>query len=381
VSSSSQHITINGHAAEGFGPVVDAFRANFADRGDSGASCAVYLGGRVVVDVWAGESDRGPWARDTRSVVFSVSKGITTICLLMALEDGLLQLDAPVVDYWPEFAANGKAGTTVRHLLAHRAGLLGPAEHLTAEDLAQWTPVTEVLERQAPLWEPGTTYAYHPLTFGWLAGEVLRRATGKRPGQWLAERIAGPLGLSLTFGTLPTESTFAPQGAQLPSVERAATADLDVDLVNRVLGMNGAFDGVRLFDSSNEAGFLGAEMPAANLVANARDLARLYAATIGSVDGVRLLHPDTVHNASIPVSWGAPFLGPDEGNRWATGFMIDSIRRGMAGPGSFGHDGAGGQLAFANPDSAVSFAYTTIRPGGVPDMRAELLSAALRSCL
>ena len=372
---------MQGTVDTGFGPVADAFQKNFAELGDTGAACAVYLNGKAVVDVWAGESNRGPWTQSTRSVVFSVSKGITTICLLMAAEDGLLSLDAPVTDYWPEFAANGKRNTTVRQLLAHRAGLIAPAERLTAQDVADWFPVTDVLARQAPLWEPGRAYAYHALTFGWLAGEVLRRATGMRPSQWLQERVAEPLGLRVTFGAKRDDETFAAQGEPLPNRDVSNTDDIDPELVNQVIGMNGAFDGVHLFTTANADSFLGCEIPAGNLVTNAHDLARLYAATIGTVDGVRLLHDATLTDAANPVSFGAPFLGPDEGLRWGTGFMIDSSRRGMAGPGSFGHDGAGGQLAFANAEHDVAFGYTTIRPGGIPDDRAERLCDALRACL
>jgi CubicO group peptidase (beta-lactamase class C family) len=367
--------------ATGFGPVADAFFENFTEHGDTGAACSVYLRGEPVVDLWAGDTGRGPWTRDTRSVVFSVSKGVTTICLLMAVEDGLIELDDPVAQYWPEFAENGKAGTTVRQALAHQAGLVAPAEPLTVEDLRSWDPVTEVLARQRPAWEPGTAHAYHPLTVGWLVGEVLNRATGMRPARWLQERIAEPLGLRTTFGIDPTTPDFAPIGEQLPIAADADPAEIDLDLAARALGMNGAVEGLDLFRTANTAAFLDYEIPAGNLVTTARDLARLYAATIGEVDGVRLLQPATIRDARLPMSAGKPFYGPDEGNRWGTGFMIDSPRRGMAGPGSFGHDGAGGQLAFANPELGVAFAYQTIRPGGVPDVRAEALSQALRTCL
>lgn len=372
---------IDGHVAPGFGKIADVFRENFAERGDTGAACAVYLEGELVVDLRGGTTHRGSWSPRTRSVVFSVSKGITAICLLMAVEQGLIRLDSPVTDYWPEFGANGKGATTVRHLLAHRAGLVAPAERLSAEDLRSWTPVTECLARQAPLWEPGTAFAYHALTVGWLAGEVLRRATGQRPSQWLRERIAQPLGLNVSFGADPNESDFAYQGGQLPSTNPVSGDTFDDDFANRVQGMNGAFDGVHVFTSANRSEFLSCEMPAGNLVASARDLARLYAATVSDVDGIRLLQPQTVRDARIPVSVGAPIIGPDKGHRWGTGFMLDSRHRGMAGPGSFGHDGAGGQIAFAHLEHRLSFGYHTIRPGGVPDVRAEFLSNALRSCL
>ena len=374
-------IHADGHVATGFQKIADAFLANFTERGDTGAACTVYVHGDIVVDLWAGDSGRGPWTRDTRSVLFSVSKGVTTVCLLMAAEEGHLVLDAPVADYWPEFAANGKSAVTVRQILAHQAGLIAPETRLTADDLRSWTPVTEALALQAPLWNAGTGHAYHALTFGWLAGEVLRRTTGKRPSEWLQQRIAEPLGLALTFGADVDDPTLAMLGEPLPSQEAVDVGGIDVDLLARVMGMNGAFDGLDLFTTANQPEFLSLEIPAGNLVGTAHDVARLYAATVGEVDGVRLLRADTVRDARRPLSTGTPFFGPDAGHRWGTGFMLDSIRRGMAGPGSFGHDGAAGQLAFAHLEHGVSLAYQTNRPGGEPDDRAEALCDALRACL
>ena len=374
--------TIHGTVQAGFEPIADAFATNFTDRGDTGAACTVYLHGALVVDVHAGDHQLGPWSADTRSILFSVSKGITTVCVLMAVEAGHLALDEPVATYWPEFAQNGKGSLTVRQLLAHRAGLIAPDEALTLEDLSGWFPVTEALARQQPLWEPGTAHSYHALTFGWLAGEVLRRATGLRPADWLHQHINEPLGLGLTFGTDPaTDPHFAFQEAILPSTQEPTLEAPDTQMQARVMGMNGAMDGMNLFATANTSALLGYESPAANIVGTSHDIARLYAATIGEIDGIRLLQPDTIQDARLPQSIGAPFFGPDAGHRWGTGFMLDSPVRSMAGPGSFGHDGAGGQLGFAHPESGVALAYATIRPGGDPDDRAEALCRALRTVL
>ncbi|BDZ48859.1 esterase [Frondihabitans sucicola] len=377
-------VVLSGHAQHGYGAVADVFRENFSVRGDTGAACSIYVDGQHVVELWGGDTGRGTWTSETRSVLFSVSKGITTICLLMAVEEGALALDSLVTDYWPEYGSGGKAATTVRDVLAHRAGLIAPAERVTLSGLQAWTPVVDLLARQVPMWEPGTAFAYHAITFGYLAGEILRRATGKRPAQWLQDRIASPLHLRAGFGADPTDADFAFQGEQLATAADTTgpgPSEADVLLLDRVLGMNGAYDGLRLFDSANRPDFLAAEIPAADFVSSAGALARIYAATVGEVDGVRLLQPETLRDAIRPVSFGAPLVGPDEGLRWGTGFMIDNRARRMAGEGSFGHDGAGGHLGFARLEGRVSFAYQTIRPGGVPDERAELLSAALRACL
>ncbi|GAB3681932.1 serine hydrolase domain-containing protein [Saccharopolyspora sp. ID03-671] len=372
---------IEGYVSPGFEPVADAFAENFTVRGDRGAACAVMIDGELVVDIHGGAATAGkPWNTATRSVVFSVSKGVTTICLLMAAERGLVDLDEPVATYWPEFGARGKDMVTVRELLAHRTGLIAPEHDHTADDVEKWFPVVDGLAAQDPMWTPGTTFAYHPLTFGWLAGEVLRRATGKRPAEWLAQEITGPLGLRTTFGTAPNDPDLAPilppttAGYGIPgSVE-------ELGLQERSMGMGGAFSGDPFLAFNTET-CLRAEIPAANLVTSARDLATLYSATVSDVDGVRLTGSEIIARAREPISSGAPFFGPDQGNVWATGFMVHSRRRGMAGPGSFGHDGAGGQLAFAHPDLRLGFGYQTVQAGGDDDLRSEILSTALRACL
>ncbi|MBE4741920.1 MULTISPECIES: serine hydrolase domain-containing protein [Streptomyces] len=376
---------VNGHVSRGFEPVADAFADNFRHRGDTAASCVVYAQGAPVVDIWAGQTARGAWTPDARTVVFSVSKGVTTVCVLMAAERGLIDLDAPVAKYWPEFAENGKDATTVRHLLAHRAGLVAPEAELTWEDLRAWHPVADALARQAPAWPPGTAYAYHALTFGWLAGEVLRRATGLRPGQWLREHVAEPLGLTMTFGADPASADLHPLADPLPSTDPEAVAmmaeALAAPMIERSIGLGGLIDVARIAQVANTQAWLSAEIPAGNLVTDARGLARLYAATVGEVDGVRLLGPDIVRDALVVRSEGRPFVGPDVSSGWGTGFMTSSAHRPMIGPGSFGHDGLGGCLGFAHPEYEVAFAYQTAQPGGLPDDRADALSRALRACL
>ena len=376
---------IEGAVAEGFGPVADAFLQNVEHRGDTGAACAVYAGGSLVVDLWAGRTATRAWSPDVRSCVFSVTKGVTTILVLMAAERGLVELDQAVADHWPEYAVNGKERTTVRHLLAHRAGLVCPDVDLTVADLQEWTPVVDALAAQAPAWEPGTDYAYHALTFGWLAGEVLRRATGCLPSEWLRAHVTEPLGLAMTYGTVPDDPAFCPMLEPLPTTDLESAARmasfLDVPLVARSLSLGGVIEPSDLFGSFNQPGILSSEIPGGGLITNARSLARLYASTVGDVDGVRLLRPETVRDARDVRSEGTPFVGPDEGHRWGTGFMLSSVRRPMAGEGSFGHDGAGGHLAFGHLEAEIGFGYQTSRPGGFPDERAGALCAALRTFL
>ena len=376
-------VVIDGSVSPGFDPVLAAFADNVALRGDTSASCAVYFDGQRVVDLWTGAATG--YTPDSRTCVFSVSKGITTLCLLMAVDDGLLELDAPVVRYWPEYAAGGKEHTTVRQLLAHRAGLPWPERDLSIRQLEQWDPVPAALASQSPAWEPGAAYAYHPLTFGWLAGEVLRRATGKRPSQWLQERIAGPLALNVGFGRPSQDPTYRAMADPLPVTDLMAAAALEQlarhpDLV-QAMSLGGVLDPGDLFNTGNRDDVMSCEMPAANLVSSARSLAQLYAAASGELDGIQLVSPATVRDAMRVQSEGQPFVGIDEGNRWGAGFMITSRRRPMTGEGSFGHDGDGCHLAFGNLDQRLGFGYVTTRPGGIPDERANSLCAALRSCL
>ncbi|MFE4079127.1 serine hydrolase domain-containing protein [Paenarthrobacter sp. YIM B13468] len=373
-------LNITGDVAAEFGPVAEAFKTNFDKHGDVGAACAVVIDGKTVVDLFAGNARPDtPWSRDTRSVVFSVSKGITAICLIMASERGYFDLELPVARYWPEFGNYGKDKITVRQLLAHRAGLVYPDVHLSPADIRTWTPTVDALAGQAPQWAPNETFAYHPLTMGFLAGEVLRRTTGKKPSEWLATYIAEPLGLSITFGADGNSPDFAP--ILPPGTEEITPYPPELQVVaEKAMTMSGAYD-TDFFNGANGKTFLGSESPGANLVASARDLARLYAATVSYIDGTRLLNDASILEALQPLSEGRPFYWTDEGNIWGTGFMLHSRRRGMAGPGSFGHDGAGGQLAFASRQHRLGFAYQTVQAGNQNDPRAELLSQALLKCL
>src|SRR3954453_16721685 len=194
---------IEGEIAPGFEAVREAFENNFKEHGDVGAAVSVYVKGAKVVDLWggvAGPKAARPWDEGTTALVFSTTKGIPAILAHLLAQRGVIDLDAPVVQYWPEFAAEGKEGTTVRMLLAHRAGLPTLDGRTPPDEAYVWATVTERLARQRPAWEPGTRHGYHAVTYGWLVGEVIRRATGKPIGQVLAEEISGPLGLDTWIG-------------------------------------------------------------------------------------------------------------------------------------------------------------------------------------
>jgi CubicO group peptidase (beta-lactamase class C family) len=387
-------VKIQGDAAEGYDAVADAFAANFADRAELGAAVTVFVGGQMVVDLWGGIADQRtgrPWHRDTPAVVFSVTKGVLAMCAYRLVGQGRLDLDAPVGRYWPEFAAGGKAGITVRMLLSHQAGLVALDAVLSRSDVLTWDPVIRAIETQAPQWRPGTGHSYHTMTYGWLIGEVIRRITGQSPGHYLRAELCERLGISFWIG--------APQSV----IERAARLEppaFDVDphlahvieewlagepMAERAATMGGAF-GFPLADgdvSFNDPDIQSAEIPGANGMGTAESLARLYAACVSEIDGERIMTATDVDDALIPQSSGRQVFGPpDRGERWGTGFALDSPpAQSLLGPRSFGHGGAGGQLAFADDGYAVGFGYVNNRMGGFGDDRAQRLVAALRACL
>ncbi len=394
-------VSVDGHVAPGFEGVRQAFEDNFRVRGDVGASVAVHVDGELVVDLWGGVADPATgraWERDTTTLVYSATKGATAILLHALAEAGVVDLDAPVADYWPEFAAGGKAAVPVRMLLTHQSGLPVPTPGLTREDLFAGSPVAAALAAQEPLWEPGTAHGYHALTFGWLLGELVQRATGRSLGAEFAERIAGPLKLDLWIG-LPADADVdtapllngIPDPAALDAIEDPQVKAMVLQIVSammdptslfaRVLSTNGALPTPDA-GTWNDPRALQMEQPAANGVTNARALSRLYAATVGEVDGVRLLSPATVEAARAEQVFGADrvLMSP---SRFGSGFMLHHAGMPLLGESSFGHQGAGGALGFADVEHRVGFGYAQNQLGAslMGEPRTAALIDALRVSL
>jgi CubicO group peptidase (beta-lactamase class C family) len=384
---------VDGEVADGFGPVADAFRANFADADEVGAAVAVYAGGDLVVDLWGGTADPAvgsPWQRDTVSLIASCSKGIVTLCVYTLVQDGLLDLDAPVARYWPEFAQNGKQDITVRTTLSHRAGLPTVEAELGFEQMLAWTPVIDALAAQAPMWEPGTGFFYHALTFGWLGGEIIRRISGQLPGDFLRSRLTGPLGLDTWIG-LPADQLgrLAPVIDATPSTDPAVLADEAeyarteaAAIGERSITLDGALmpPGGRWSTAFNRPALAQAQIPGANGISTARGLAGLYSAAVYGPD--RFLRAESVTDALVVRSAGAPLFGGPAGDRWGTGFVVSTPgASAMLGPRSFGHGGAGGKAAFGDDSHGIGFAYLNNWMGTVPDDRADRLIRALAACL
>jgi CubicO group peptidase (beta-lactamase class C family) len=360
---------IGGSVEPGFEGVRDAFVRNFEEHGDIGAGVAVHVEGRKVVDLWGGvrDTDSGaPYDEDTLQLVFSTTKGATAICANILAQRGLLDIDAPVAQYWPEFAAAGKEQLPVRYLLCHKAGLVTVDKSLSADEVLAWEPIIDALAVQEPLWEPGTAHGYHAITYGYLVGEVVRRISGKSLGTFFADEVAGPLGLDFWIG-LPEEHEHrvAPLiGGIVPSgdaadVDPALKAMMEQfmgpdSLLGRALSLNGAFAEPGIFNSRKVHA---AEVPAANGITNAASLSRMYAGVVGPVDGAGpLLTP-----AQIDAARECQTEGADKclffDTTFGLGFFTSSPFAPYGVEGNFGHAGAGGSVGFADPTNQVGFGY------------------------
>ena len=399
---------IHGTCADGFEPVRDAFERNFSDHGEVGAAVAVTLDGTAVVDLWAGWADREgtrPWTRDTLVNVYSTTKGMAALCAHVLADRGMLDLDAPVTEYWPEFGKAGKSELPVRYLLTHQAGLPVVDEELPPGAALDWERMVEALERQEPVWEPGTKQGYHAVTFGWLVGEVVRRAAGAdRFSDVLEETVVHPLDLDMFVGTPASEHHRVADlvrdqpGAQASAAEqprdespeaaamRARMAAMlnPESLAVRSLGLAS----VPFAAHNNSPEWRSAQLPAANGHSTAWSLARMYGALArgGDVDGVRLLGPEAVRRAAVEQVCGPDAVLVIETRR-SLGFMLPVPGQpDHRGPQSFGHGGAGGSLGYADPERGIGFGYVMNKMWALtsfmtPDPRAQSLVRAVHASL
>ena len=383
---------VAGHVADGWQPVADALGASIAAGDDVGASVAVYHRGRCVVDVAGGAFDEGgerPYDADTLQLVFSTTKGITAIAVAMCVQRGLLDYDAPVATYWPEFAAEGKGDATVAQLLSHQCGLIS-IDGLTFEEALDLGVVTARLAAAAPEWPIGSGHGYHAVTFGWLAGELVRRVDGRTLGRFVADEIADPLGVELWIGLPESEEHRVSPiigGFGVPdddSLDEETKALMQQVLGpdtrgGRALTLSGALS---IEGAFNRRDVHAAEIPAANAITTAGALAKVYAATLAPVDGVQLLDDATRELARTRVTPdGEPDLCLVMPTTFSMGFMTHGLFTPYAGPGSYGHPGAGGSVAFAQPERELTFAYAMnkMAPNLAGDVRAQRLIDAVVS--
>jgi CubicO group peptidase (beta-lactamase class C family) len=359
-------IKIEGTCDPKFNRVKDAFVENFEKRNEVGAAAAVMLDGKSVVDIWAGHADKAktrPWTRDTLVNVYSTTKGVTAICAHRLVDKGLLDIDAPVAKYWPEFAQAGKDKLPVRFLLSHRAGLPAVSKVLDDDALFNWNTMTTALAAQEPWWEPGTAHGYHAVTFGYLVGEVIRRISGKTPGAYLRDELAGPLDLDFQIGLAAKhDARTADMLAAPPPAPGEPNMFAEMMKNPESVGAKAFMNPPVMMRPGlvNTRAWREAEIPAANGHGTARSLARLYGALArgGELDGVRVMSKEEVAKCSIEQS-----NGPDAvltiNTRFSQGFMMSQPGAGLGpNPKSFGHPGAGGSLGYADPEAKIGFGYT-----------------------
>ncbi len=386
----TKYAHVRGFVQPGFGAVAEAFERNFTDHHELGAGFSLYADGEAVVDIWGGIADRAsgqPWDDSTLQLVFSCTKGATAICIAQLVERGALSYDDLVEQHWPTLTAAQGTRLTVGQLLSHQAGLIAFDRQLTFEDVCAVAPVVEALEVQTPIWTPGTDHGYHALTYGWLAGELLRRIDGRTIGTFFADEVAEPLGLEFWIGLPEAEESRVATLQLAPAPTDPAEIAMTKQSMAR--GTNGyravSLDGtIRMtpVNHFNTRELHATEMAAANGITNARSLARMYAATFGEIDGFRLFGDDTLAQVRAERASG-PDLTLIKPTRFGAGFWLHNVSTPMLQDGSFGHPGAGGSLGYANPELGIGYGYVMNQMGGglTGDPRTIGLNNAVRAAL
>jgi len=389
---------IHGEVEPQFAAVADAFRTNWEQSHELGAAVCVYLDGRPVVDLWGGVADAATgraWGERTPVLSFSVGKGITALVVHLLAERGILDLDAPIERYWPEFAGAGKEGMPLMWALTHQTAVAYLDAPLTLAEVCEGSAVLRAIEAQTPNWIPGTAYAYHAVTHGFVLGEIVRRATGRPFAEVFQQEIAEPLGLDMWFGVpdsvLPEVAVLdvGPLSWSDPEAIRAVDAAIEADdRAWRALTLNGAIrlpQGSRRELDYNDEIVLRAELPASGLVTTAHSLARIYSSTVAETDGFRLLDDERIRRAirlTISGDHLFSFGQPAAEERWGEGLRLPPVAAGeLLGATSFGHSGAGGAIGFGDVDARVGFGYVANRMSIGADERAHRLVTALADAL
>jgi CubicO group peptidase (beta-lactamase class C family) len=387
---------VDGWLRGGYEDVARVFRRQLR-RTTGGAAVAVWHRGELVLDLWGGERSAGePWQRDTVAMCFSTTKGVVSTAVHLLADRGLIDYDAPVASYWPRFAQHGKERVTVRHVLTHSAGLHRMRTLVdSAHRMLDWEYMVAALERAEPAYEPGTRHGYHALTYGWLAGELIRRVSGRPVAQFIADELAGPLALDGLYVGCPPEhrgrvAPLAPIAGGIGrriGLQPGAVMGGPVGRIPRLLGL--PVSPRRFVNALLPRGIedvlwgpevMDAAVPAANGFFTARSLAAMYAmlAGGGQAGGVRLLSQATVQKIAQVQSRG-PDLVLVLPMGWRLGYHSAFTTRGTV-PGAFGHFGFGGSGGWADPRHDLALAMVCNRGGGTPigDMRlAELGTASM----
>ena len=372
---------VQGDVAPGFENVVEEFRRGIQNPSNSGAALSIWHQGLEVVSIWCGMADtrtRRPWASDTLNVLFSGSKGLSTLVLALLEEAGRLDLNQPIADVWPEFAAHGKGTVSTGDVLAHRAGVSAPMEDLPLDTVLDSRGMAERIAGQKPLWEPGTGHAYHAITWGMIAEEIVRRVTGRELYALFAEEIAAPLKADVTLKAEPEDparvsyltTSDAWAAMSLPQTPAGTWAE-------RALTLGGAFPLplVRGDEGLNDPRVQKAGMAGVGGLGTASGLGRIWSSTVAPTLGTRILKNETVQALRQPRSEG-PWVF-DLGlptHRWGIGVQLSSEVTPWLSKDSFGHDGAGGMCGMADPNYQVGLGYVRNRMDSV-DAVAPIINA------
>lgn len=369
----SEETEVHGVCAPGFERVRRVFENNFARGLEVGAAVTVFAGDERVVELWGGWADHRserPWRRDTPCFAFSCTKAVTAAAALRVAERGGHDLTAPAASWWPGYDAHGKGKTTGEHLLSHQAGLPAFDTPVSAEEAADPAAMADLLAAQAPVWEPGTAHGYHAFTYGWLAGEVVRRLDGRTVGEYAADEIAGPLGLDLWVGAPegvaeraarltrraggpPSRAADIADGPSDDPIARMARAARDPESLYSRSFRNP--DTASLRGGFNDRGVMAAGWPAAGLTTTATGLAGFYRDLLAG----RIVSPDTLRAAVAPRAEGEDSV-LHLTSSFGLGFMRPSLVFAVpraAQAGAFGHTGSGGSIGLADLDHGISLGY------------------------
>lgn len=363
-------VPVGGHCAPEFDGVREEFERNFTTRGELGAAVAAWVDGQLVVNLWGGWRDaagRRPWRENTLASVFSGSKGLTSTCIHLLAERGVIDLHSPVAAYWPEFAQAGKANITLAMVLAHRSGVIGPRQRMTPEEVLDWDRVCSRIAAAEPWWEPGTAQGYHMVTFGFILGEVVRRVTGRTLGQFLRSEIAQPLSADVHIGLSEFDHARCAEMVDKPHIRDVLAAGgapehptslADHQMAGLAVAMGFIPDDE--MGSQSIAAWRSAEFPGTNAHVSALGMATVY----NAIAQGELLGRETMDLCRESQGGFDPdvVLGPrvaDHG--WGLGYMLNQCRVAGPNPRIFGHGGSGGSYAFVDLEHRIGYAYVMNR--------------------
>jgi CubicO group peptidase (beta-lactamase class C family) len=385
---------VHGFVAHGFEKIKTTFQEIISQAPEAGSAVSMWHKGENVVNLWGGLANReskAAWEENTKVVVFSSTKGLMSLALAQLFEAGKFSYDDLVSKYWPEYQGAGKERTTIAQLVSHQAGVPFFAADIQPDQVINWDYMVSKIEQEAPMWQPGSSYAYHAITHGWLTGELIRRVSGMSPGEYLAKEISAPLYADTWLG-LPAEL----EREVAPSFVHPDLTAFFVDLAKQnidagnflirslTLGQAFSMNLVGKNEGFNSQKVHAAEIPGAGGISTAHGISKIWSSVVHETDGVRLLNDESIAHVTKVQSEGKPFtdLEPPY-SKFGMGFQLDSAARGYLTNSSFGHDGAGGQCAFADPEHKIGFAFVTteMRGGEVEDDRATRLIGDLRGVL